>query len=521
MGAVGLILAVLGLLLAPSAARAHTDLESSLPADEEVVDQRVDQVVLTFTAPVTPVADRIAALNADGVEQMPVAIDTDDGRVFTVRFDPVLAGGQVGFRWAVQAADGHILDGAFAFTVNAAPPTTPAPTTTSAPTTTAAPTTIASTTVAADTTIAETSTTTTSLRPATTDVPATVAAAGPADPAAGGGQALDEFLADDGSQRGETTALLGRILSLLGVAVALGSIVFVATTLRGSGSEIRLLLSGAVALAVVLMLGAVVEYVGIVQIGDDSFGSAWTSTPGLAPALRFGGGLVLIVGLILTIRRHEFGSTGPARALSAAVVDDLEASPSPRPADDGPSMRWTPSVWATPIAVGAALIVMSFWFDGHTVTKGFRPLHIAVDTVHVAAASVWVGGVVALCTIVWSRHRRGAPSGAAQLVVRFSRIGAAALGAVVLAGLVMAVMVLDSFGELTGSQWGQTLLVKTGAVAIAIGIGAYNHFRMVPALDAEPDSAILAARLRSTIAVEAVVLCVVVLVTAWLVGAAT
>ena len=85
----------------------------------------------------------------------------------------------------------------------------------------------------------------------------------------------------------------------------------------------------------------------------------------------------------------------------------------------------------------------------------------------------------------------------------------------------MAFVVLDSFGDLTGTEWGQTLLLKTAAVTIAIAIGAYNHFRMVPALDADPNSPELAARLRSTLVAEAVVLLFVVVTTAWLVAAST
>ena len=52
----------------------------------------------------------------------------------------------------------------------------------------------------------------------------------------------------------------------------------------------------------------------------------------------------------------------------------------------------------------------------------------------------------------------------------------------------MAFIVLDSFGDVTGTEWGQTLLLKSAAVAVAVAIGAYNHFRLVPALDAEPES---------------------------------
>lgn len=65
----------------------------------------------------------------------PTAIAQSEPATVTLRFDPPLAGGAVGVRWAVAAEDGHIIEGTFSFVVDA-----PAPTTTvaRAPTTTVA-----------------------------------------------------------------------------------------------------------------------------------------------------------------------------------------------------------------------------------------------------------------------------------------------------------------------------------------------------------------------------------------------
>ena len=181
---------------------------------------------------------------------------------------------------------------------------------------------------------------------------------------------------------------------------------------------------------------------------------------------------------------------------------------------------WRPR--SSPIAlVGVAAILVSFWFDGHTVSKGPRLVHSLLSSVHVAAGSVWAGGVVSMAVVAWWRYRRGEPTRAAELIVRFSSVATIALAAVASAGMVMAVFVLDSFGELTGTEWGQILLLKTAFVAIAAGGGAYNHFRLLPALEAAPDDEELAAELRSTVTAEAIILAFVVIVTAWLVAAAS
>ena len=109
---------------------------------------------------------------------------------------------------------------------------------------------------------------------------------------------------------------------------------------------------------------------------------------------------------------------------------------------------------------------------------------------------------------------------ALELVVRFSSVASVALGAIVVAGLVMAVSILDSFGEITSTQWGQTLLLKSAAAGLAVFAGAYNHFRLMPALEASPNDAAIHDSVRATVTAEAILLGFVVVATAWLVGAA-
>jgi len=79
--------------------------------------------------------------------------------------------------------------------------------------------------------------------------------------------------------------------------------------------------------------------------------------------------------------------------------------------------------------------MVSFWFDGHTVSKGFRPLHALINSVHLLAGSIWVGGVVMMAIVVWRRSRAGRPTGAAELALRFSPLATLSLVAVAAAGL--------------------------------------------------------------------------------------
>lgn len=519
-------------MIGDGAVSAHTGFESSTPSEGAVIEAPVELVTIVFTGEATPVGDEFIALTPDGVLQEPVSIETLDDKLFSIGFDPPLAGGQIGLRWNVQAADSHPIEGAFSFTVSAPVPTTTAPTTAAPTTEPPLTTTPTSTGNESASTLAEPGVTEVSPESDEEVVDEAVAIGADATPPASDEtgnvagelvaqptQSLDEFLIVDNSTPGETTATVGRVIGFLGVALGLGAFAFVAAVLRGRREEVRHALSAVRVLGVVVAVGAAIEYVGVTRIGSESLASGWSTAPGFATVLRIVGGIGLAVGIAGTISRGRVQRPGAARSLSSAVIDDL--STQPRRTADHPVVRWTLDARSWPAMAGAALIIMSFWFDGHTVSKGFRPLHALVNSVHVAAGSVWVGGVVTMAAIIWFRYRSDQPMRVVELVVRFSKIATIALGAVVLAGGIMAILVLDSFGELTGTTWGKILLLKTAAVGLAIIGGAYNHFRLLPALEADPDSPELLAELRNTVTAEAIMLVFVVLVTAWLVAAAS
>jgi copper transport protein len=452
--AIGVLVVAAGLVLVPATASAHTGFQSSTPSEGAAMDEPVSLVTIVFTGEANPVGDQFVALTPDGVVQVAASFVTVDDKIFSITFDPPLAGGRVGIRWNVQAADAHPIEGAFSFTVAA-----PAPV---APVAPVAP----ATSVASETVAVEAS-----------EVP----------PAA---QTLEEFLTVDNSKPGQTTATVGRLVGFVGVTLGLGAFAFVATALRGRRGEVRRAVSAVRVLGAVIVVGAAIEYVGVSRVGTESLASGWSTAPGFATVLRILGGIGLVVGIGGTITR-------------------------------GAVQRWTSNARSWPALASVVLIIASFWFDGHTVSKGFRPLHALVNSVHVAAGAVWVGGVVAIAVVVWSRYQSHEPMRVVELVVRFSKIATIALASVVVAGGVMAFLVLDSFGELTGTPWGKILLLKTAAVGLAMAGGAYNHFRLLPSLEADPESPELLTDLRNTVTAEAIMLVFVVAVTAWLVAAAS
>jgi len=170
---------------------------------------------------------------------------------------------------------------------------------------------------------------------------------------------------------------------------------------------------------------------------------------------------------------------------------------------------------------GALAVLASFLFDGHTVSKGHRLLTSLVDVIHVGGAAIWVGGVIMLASVLWRRHRRDHELRALQLAVRFSVVASGALAVVGLAGLALTIIVLDSPAELWQTPWGRLLIAKTMLVGVAVVGGGYNHLVLIPQLEASPNSPQVAAEFRTAVTVEGVVLGAVVIVTAFLIAAAS
>ena len=119
------LLWVPALLLLATPALAHTEFESSTPANQEVVDDPVSDITVKFTLPVTIVGNGFEVLDPRGNIISP-EVESGDDTVFTLILEEPLAGGEVGVRYEVQAEDGHVLAGGFSFTVAASTPTTTA-----------------------------------------------------------------------------------------------------------------------------------------------------------------------------------------------------------------------------------------------------------------------------------------------------------------------------------------------------------------------------------------------------------
>jgi len=167
---------------------------------------------------------------------------------------------------------------------------------------------------------------------------------------------------------------------------------------------------------------------------------------------------------------------------------------------------------------GAVVAAASFAASGHTRVGDLAALATVADAVHLLVVAVWGGGLVLLWWTLRARRRSGTaePLDSARVVTRFSTMATVTIVAAGVTGTTLAWNEVRSLDALTDTGYGRLLLVKVAVVALVAGLGAYNHLRLVPALQRGKATAAL-QQLGRTLRLESVGLVAVVAATAVLV----
>ena len=151
---------------------------------------------------------------------------------------------------------------------------------------------------------------------------------------------------------------------------------------------------------------------------------------------------------------------------------------------------------------------------GHALDRGQwpRPLNVAADILHVGAAAVWIGGLLALAIGLPRATRRLTAEQrtefSAALVPRLSAIALGSVLVIAATGLIRALSELSAVSQLWSSGYGRALLIKTGLLGIAVSLGWLNRSRLV--------SRLRLSALRRNVAAELVVLAGLVIAVAFL-----
>jgi len=161
--------------------------------------------------------------------------------------------------------------------------------------------------------------------------------------------------------------------------------------------------------------------------------------------------------------------------------------------------------------VGAVLVAVSFAFTGHTVTHDPRWLLATALILHLLIVVFWFGSLWPLRIAA----RQEPIKLNAALIEHFSSIAIWLVPGILLAGVVLAVVLLPSLASLA-RPYGMLLLVKVAGFALLMGLAAANKWRLGAAVRAGRKQAL--ALFRRSVLIEWLLIAAVAVVTAVMTG---
>lgn len=485
-------------------ASAHVELTSSDPATGTTVTGPLEQISLGFLNPVTPVEDQFELLDGDGntlriMEILPA------GEATTLEVVPhqPLVEGTYGLKWSARAGDSHPLVGTVSFTV----------------------------------------------------APAATAPANTEGESAGGGSVhpqgstgtdhamsagLQDALAPPDTTGAARLAGIARFFAYGGLLLAVGGILYLAFVHRGTLVEGRRLIFLVRRAALLVFVGTLIELpLQAVMLDGGStdaiasptvYGELFGGSFGRGVFVRILGATLVLVGMRMRLGTIEAQNADGAASREGAGDEDptieqpiVGGAVATRTRPARPAASHRVRVEASPIAMaGAAALVASIIFIGHTASTEPRWLVVTSAVVHVIAGSLWVAGVAMLAATLWRRHRHGVELEAALLATRFSVAAVGAVAVVAVTGLALGIAILGDLGSLFSTAFGRVLIVKVLLVGVLVGLGAYNQRVLIPALERPGRRSRSAAhRLRRVVTAEVITFLAVIAATAALVGSSS
>ncbi|GIF06725.1 copper resistance CopC/CopD family protein [Actinoplanes siamensis] len=109
---------------------------------------------------------------------------------------------------------------------------------------------------------------------------------------------------------------------------------------------------------------------------------------------------------------------------------------------------------------------------GHPTASPVAGVSVVLDALHLAAMSVWLGGLVMLFAFLLPRANARELS---AILPIWSRWAFTAVGALVFAGVVQALIEVSTLNGLFNSTYGRLILTKVALAAIVIGVAAFSR----------------------------------------------
>jgi copper transport protein len=160
--------------------------------------------------------------------------------------------------------------------------------------------------------------------------------------------------------------------------------------------------------------------------------------------------------------------------------------------------------------LAAAAVLLIPGLTGHAGQTAPRGLALLFDWLHLAAAALWIGGLIGLIVLGASLPAPRRVAGLIVCVPRFSNIAFVSVLLLLGSGTGATILHMPILAALWQTSYGKTIIVKIGILAVALVFGAVNLLRTKPGLvaaRAEPQNGTRAAMLlRRMISVETVLL---------------
>ncbi|WP_033215050.1 copper resistance CopC/CopD family protein [Streptomyces virginiae] len=411
-----LVLAALlaALFTAAAPATAHAALTASDPTDGAVVATAPAQVTLSFSEQVAMGDDSIRVLDPQGKR-----VDTGELRDMcsgnTVRYGTALhtglPNGTYTVAWQAVSADSHPISGAFTFSIGA---------------------------------------------PSATDVslPTAQAGGGPVGIAYG----------------------IARYAAYAGFTLLVGGAAFILLCWRRGAAERplqKLVVRAWVTLtaATLAMLVLRTPYTGSGSFSDvfdlDGLRAVLETKTGasLVSRLLLLGAAALFVAVLFGVYARRVAGLGPDEAGRSDGADGADESD---PADEAEGPDDTSDL-TFGLAIGGAVVaggIAATWALSEHASTGIQPgIAMPADILHLMAVAMWLGGLAALLVAL---HK--VPGIERAAVRRFSRVAFVSVLVLAVTGVYQSWRQLGSWSALTGTEYGQLLLLKVGLVAVLLGI---------------------------------------------------
>jgi copper transport protein len=331
-------------------------------------------------------------------------------------------------------------------------------------------------------------------------------------PSVGGGPNVQNLLNKTGGN--ETVGVIfgiARFFVYAGIALLLGGAVFYVLIARGTSAAARAMTVTWVGWGTLV----VATIVSVMLQGPYGAGT------GLGDAFKW--------KFISDVLHQTYGQVAERRlillllALPLLIVLQRTARPAADDADHKPPLPWWWIVSGVIIGLG---IAATPGLAGHAHTGDWTLYAEPLDTLHVAAMSVWLGGLVALVACALGG---GFSGGLRRALIIFSRLAFWCVVTLVLTGLFASWRQVGfTIRGYTDTAYGHLLLIKLAIFGVLIALAAISRSvvraRRTAPLDA-PDSVIAAVdedtrkKLRRSVGAEVIVAVFVLAVTAMLVNA--